>query len=202
MVIAVSPLFFHDPPSGAEMKTHGAMSPVATPVRPAFDDLHGVRPLGDFFMVMGGLLVEQGAQQLFGSNHRRADLADDDPGGDRGDGLQIGAQQLMAVGDQAGFFRVGATGLHRQTGFGPGFLRRRCGDAPAGFVVADHRRKHGFDADRRDVAHDVAGIRRRLHFPLSVRQTPSPVAAGRPPTFFLIRRARLRPSRRFYTSDP
>ncbi len=80
----------------------------------------------------------------------------------RGD-LAIGAQELLALGDVAGLHRGLAAALHQQPGLDIGLAADQPGEVRAGLVVAQHRDEGDGGAERREVAHDIAGATRHRH---------------------------------------
>ena len=74
----------------------------------------------------------------------------------RPDGFQIGAHDLLLIGDVADFFR-GAAAFRRQQGIGDArFARKKSLDARAGGILARAPDQGGAPAQRRDIARDIA----------------------------------------------
>ena len=76
---------------------------------------------------------------------------------DRRGYLSVGAQQVLAAGDQPGLHGGGSAALDQQPGLDPGLAADQPGQVGAGLVVADDGDQRDRGAECGEVAHEVAG---------------------------------------------
>ena len=77
--------------------------------------------------------------------------------GDRVGRLRIGAQELLAAGNEAGLLGGNAPPLHQQVGLDPLLAPDQAGEPAPHLVVPDHREQSRLRAERDEIAHHIAG---------------------------------------------